>query len=626
MAAAKAPQDVSAVTVRFSGDSGDGMQLTGAQFTDTSALMGNDVSTLPEFPAEIRAPVGTLPGVSSFQIQFADTLIYTPGDLADVLVAMNPAALKVDLPNTKKGGLVIVNEDTFTEENLKKAAWASNPLEDRTLVDYQVLKVPLSTLTRNALQDSGLKPMEIDRCKNFFALGFAFWLYDRSLDHTIAWVNDKFAKRPEIAKANVAALKAGYHYADITEAVAFRYRVKAAPIEPGTYRKVTGNEATALGLVAASLIAKKTLFYASYPITPASDILQEIAAMKNYGVKTFQAEDEIAACGAAVGASFAGQIGVTGTSGPGMCLKAEMVGLAVMSELPLVVVDAQRAGPSTGMPTKPEQGDLLMSLYGRHGESPIAVVAPRTPSDCFLMAIEAVRLATKYMTPVIFLSDGYLANSSEPWKLPDLEALPKIEIAHPKPSKEKFLPYARDPETLARPWAVPGTPGLEHRIGGLAKADITGNVSYDPANNQKMVNLRAEKIRRIAREIPPVDVRGPKSGKLLILGWGSTYGTIYQAVSELEREGVRVSQAHLQYLNPFPRNLGEVLEGFEKVLIPELNMGQLLLLVHHHFPSAHAVGLNKVQGQPFKVVEVTSKVRELLAEMTSGQARPNLVR
>jgi 2-oxoglutarate ferredoxin oxidoreductase subunit alpha len=613
MAKKKLLQEISSVTVCFAGDSGDGMQLTGLQFTDTSALMGNDVSTLPEFPAEIRAPIGTLPGVSSFQIQFADTIIYTPGDLADVLVAMNPAALKVEIPNVKPGGLIIVNEDAFTDDNLNKANWSSNPLLDKTLKDFQILKVPLTTLTRSALQDSGLKHTEVERCKNFFALGFTFWLYDRTLEHTIQWIHEKFSKRPEIAEANVATLRAGYNYADISEAFAVRYQVKQAPIEPGTYRKVTGSEATSIGLVTASLLAETPLFYASYPITPASDILQELAANKRYGVKTFQAEDEIAACGAALGASFGGLLGVTGTSGPGMCLKAEMVGLAVMAELPLVIVDVQRAGPSTGMPTKPEQGDLLMSLFGRHGESPIAVLAAKTPSECFTMALEAVRIAVKHMTPVILLLDGYLANSSAPWKLPNLDELPKIKIVHPIAGKDKFQPYDRDPETLARFWAVPGTPGLEHRIGGLGKADITGMVSNDPDNNQKMVNLRAEKVRCIANDIPALEVRGPRTGKLLVLGWGSTYGTIYQALTDIEKEGVNgVAHAHLSYLNPFPPNLGEVLKNYETILIPELNSGQLLVLIRYHFPLVKTEGLNKVQGQPFKVVEVVKKIKEML--------------
>ena len=588
------------------------MQLTGDQFTDTTAIMGNDFATLPEYPAEIRAPAGTLPGVSSFQIQFSDSIIFTPGDQADVLVVMNPAALRVNLRNVKKNGLIILNENLFNEVNLARANWKANPLVDGTLKDFQVLKVPLSEMTRNALKDLPLKPTEVDRCKNFFALGMMFWLYDRTLGHTIEWIKAKFSKRPEIVEANITALKAGYNYADVTETLQVQYHIREAVLEPGVYRKISGNEATAIGFVAAAHLAGKTLFYGSYPITPASSILQELSKHKSFGVKTFQAEDEIAAIGSAIGASFGGQLGVTGTSGPGMCLKAESLNLAVMTELPLVVIDAQRAGPSTGMPTKPEQGDLLQAMFGRNSESPVAVVAPKTPSDCFFMAIGAVRIAFKYMTPVIYLSDGYLAEASEPWKLPDLAQLPKIEVVHPKAGKEPFLPYARDPATLARPWAIPGTPGLEHRIGGLAKADLTGNVSYDPDNNQKMINLRAEKIRRIASDIPELTVRGPQSGKLLLLGWGSTYGSIYQAVSDLEAQGIQVSEAHLNYLNPFPRNLGDVLKHFENVLIPEMNMGQLLLLVRHHFPGVNLIGLNKVQGQPFRVREITGKVKEIL--------------
>ncbi len=588
------------------------MQLTGDQFTDTTAVMGNDFATLPDYPAEIRAPAGTLPGVSSFQIQFSDSIIFTPGDQADVLVAMNPAALRVNLRNVRKGGLVIVNETAFTDENLKKATWKSNPLADETLKDFQLIKVLLTDLNRNALKDHPLKGNEADRCKNFFALGMMFWLYDRLLDHTIDWIQKRFAKRPEIANANIAALKAGYHYADITETVPAQYEIQKAVLESGTYRKISGNEAAAIGLVTAAHLAGKTLFYASYPITPASSILHELAKYKSFGVKTLQAEDEIAAIGAAVGASFGGQIGVTGTSGPGMCLKAETVNLAVMTELPVVIIDCQRAGPSTGMPTKTEQGDLLQALFGRNSESPIAVIAPKTPSDCFDMAIEAVRIAVKYMTPVIILSEGYLSEAAEPWKLPKLEELPKIEVVHPKAGKEPFLPYARNPETLARPWAVPGTPGLEHRIGGLSKADLTGSVSYDSENNQKMINLRAEKIRRIADDIPELEVRGPQSGKLLVLGWGGPFGAIFQAVTNLKAEGIQLSQAHLNHLNPFPRNLGDVVKRFEKVLVPELNMGQLIVILRHQFPGANFIGLNKVKGQPFQVEEVALKIKELL--------------
>lgn len=612
MTAEKAKSVTSSVTVRFAGDSGDGMQLTGDQFTDTTAIMGNDFATLPEYPAEIRAPAGTLPGVSSFQIQFSDSIIFTPGDHADVLVAMNPAALKVNLRNIKKGGLIIVNENAFVEGNLAKANWKTNPLLDDTLKDFQVLKVELSELTRNALKELPLKPSEVDRSKNFFALGMMFWLYDRSLDHTVDWIKAKFSKRPEIVEGNITSLKAGYNFADITERLPIQFHVKESAQEPGVYRKISGNEATAIGLVAAAHLAGKTLFYGSYPITPASSILQELSKYKNFGVKTFQAEDEIAAIGSAIGASFGGELGVTGTSGPGMCLKAEALNLAVMTELPLVIVDAQRGGPSTGMPTKPEQTDLLQAMYGRNGESPVAVLAAKTPSDCFYMAIEAVRLAVKYMTPVILLSDGYLAEAAEPWKLPEISKLPKIEIIHPKAGKEPFLPYSRDPETLARPWAKVGTPGLEHRIGGLAKADLTGNVSYDSENNQKMIQLRAEKIRRIANDIPEAEIRGPESGKLLILSWGSTYGGVFQAVSEFESKGIKLSHVHLNYLNPFPKNLGTLLSRFEKILVPELNMGQLLFLLRNNFTGINVVGLNKVQGQTFKISEIVEKIKELL--------------
>ncbi|HTL47943.1 MAG TPA: 2-oxoacid:acceptor oxidoreductase subunit alpha [Verrucomicrobiae bacterium] len=603
-------EQATAITVRFAGDSGDGMQLTGDQFTDTAASMGNDFATLPDFPAEIRAPAGTLPGVSSFQIQIAENIIFTPGDKADVLVAMNPAALKVNLVNLRKGGLIIVNESAFNEMTLKKATWDTNPLEDgQSLKDFQVLKVPLSTLTKNALKDHPLKLTEVERCKNFFALGMLFWLYSRKMDHTMAWIQAKFAKRPEIANANVAAVKAGYNFADITEALPVQYEIRKAQLPPGTYRKITGNEATALGLVAAAHLAGKTLFYGSYPITPASTILHTLAMYKNYGVKTFQAEDEIAACGVAIGAAFGGQIGVTGTSGPGICLKAEAIGLAVMTELPLIIINVQRGGPSTGMPTKTEQTDLLQAMFCRNGESPICVLAPATPADCFNMAVEAVRIALEHMTPVIYLSEGNLANGAEPWKLPEIDKLPRIKVEHPKAGKTPFLPYSRDPKTLVRPWAIPGTPGLEHRIGGLSKADLTGNVSYDPENHQKMINLRAEKVRRIADDIPLLKVEGPASGKLLVLGWGGSYGPICQAVHNLAGENIRVSQAHLTYINPFPKNLGSIIEKFEKILVPELNMGQLLFLLRNAFPGKNFAGYHKVQGQPFSTQELTDEIR-----------------
>lgn len=610
---AKRQERLHAITVRFAGDSGDGMQLTGDRFTDTAAAMGNDFATFPDYPAEIRAPAGTLPGVSSFQIQFADTGIFTPGDRADVLIAMNPAALKVDLPKVKKGGMVVVNENAFSEGNLRKAAWKSNPLADGTLKDYHLLRVPLSELTAKSLRDLPLPPSQVDRSKNFTALGMVLWLYRRSLDYTIEWIKKKFAHRPEMVQANLAALQAGHKYADMVELLPVQYHIQKAALPPGTYRKVTGNEALAIGFVTAARLAGKTLFYGSYPITPASTILHELARFKNFSVKTFQAEDEIAAIGAAIGASFGGHLGLCGTSGPGLCLKSEALNLAVMAELPLVVIDAQRGGPSTGMPTKTEQGDLLQALFGRNGESPLCVLAPRSPADCFWMALEAIRIAVRHMTPVVYLSEGYLANAAEPWRLPRLEDLPKIEIRHPSGGgTEPFQPYRRDPKTLARPWAIPGAPGLEHRIGGLSKADITGNVSYDPENNQRMVNLRAEKIRRIADDIPPAEVRGPASGRLLILSWGGPYGAVRQACAVLEAAGTPVSHLHLNYLNPFPRNLGKVLERFQRVLIPELNMGQLLMLIRHHFPGTDAVGLNKVKGVPFEVSEIVGKVKELM--------------
>jgi len=588
------------------------MQLTGDQFTDTSASMGNDFATLPDYPAEIRAPSGTLPGVSSFQIQFSNRTIYSPGDVADVLVAMNPAALKVNLPNVKKKGLIIVNSSVFTEMNLRKAAWKSNPLEDETLKDFTILKAPLSELTRKALAELPLKGIEVERCKNFFALGMMFWLYDRKMDYTIDWIKTKFVKRPEIVQANLTALNAGYTYADVTETMPIQHHVGKAELEPGIYRKITGNQATAIGFVTAAKCAGKKLFYGSYPITPASDILHDLSRYKNFGVITFQAEDEIAAMGSVIGAAFGGLVAVTGTSGPGLCLKSEALGLAVMAELPVVVIDVQRGGPSTGMPTKTEQGDLLQAMFGRNGECPVAVIAPKTPADCFNMAIEAVRIAITHMTPVVYLSEGYLANAAEPWKLPVIEDLPKIHVAHPESSEQCFLPYARNNKTLARPWALPGTPGLEHRIGGLAKANLTGNVSYDPENNQYMINLRAEKIQRIADDIPEVEVEGPESGQLLILSWGGTFGAIHAARSRLTDEGLKVSHCHLSYIHPFPKNLGSVLKRFDRVLIPELNMGQLQMLIRNQYPETKTEGLHKVKGLPFRVHEIMEKVKKIL--------------
>ncbi|HSE18411.1 MAG TPA: 2-oxoacid:acceptor oxidoreductase subunit alpha [Pyrinomonadaceae bacterium] len=604
-------EEVETVTIRFAGDSGDGMQLTGTQFTNTSAVVGNDISTLPDFPAEIRAPAGSLPGVSGFQLNFSSQDIKTPGDQPNVLVAMNPAALKVNLPDLEEGGTLIVNTDGFTPENLKYANYAANPLDDGSLAGYRVHKLPISTLNMNALKGNvELSRKEIDRSKNFFALGVLYWLYDRPMDNTLNWIRNKFAKNPELAKANEIALKTGYNFADTTEVFTTHYTVKKAQIAPGKYRKITGNEATAIGFIAASQISGRPLFYGSYPITPASDILHELSRHKTFGVKTFQAEDEIAAVCAAIGASFAGQIGLTGTSGPGVALKQEAIGLAVMTELPLVIVNVQRGGPSTGLPTKTEQADLFQAVWGRNGECPAIVIAPSTPGDCFHMAIEAVRLAFRYMSPVFYLSDGYLANGAEPWAIPAIDDLPKIEVKfHEDPST--FMPYARDAETLARPFALPGTPGLEHRIGGIEKQHITGNVNYDPENHHLMVKLRQEKIDRAVADIPLLEVAGEKTGKVLVLGWGSTYGSISSAVEKMQREGKSVSSAHLRYLNPLPRNLGEVLSGFETVIIPEMNLGQLCTMIRAKY-LVDAVPFSKVKGRPFQIREIVRKVEEYL--------------
>jgi 2-oxoglutarate ferredoxin oxidoreductase subunit alpha len=604
-------EELETVTIRFAGDSGDGMQLTGTQFTNTSAVVGNDISTLPDFPAEIRAPAGSLPGVSGFQLNFSSQDIKTPGDQPSVLVAMNPAALKVNLPDLEEGGTLIVNTDGFTPENLKYANYASNPLEDGTLAGYRVHKLPVTTLNMNALKGNvELSRKEIDRCKNFFALGVLYWLYDRPMEGTLGWITAKFGKNPELAKANEIALKTGYNFADTTEVFTTHYTIKKAKIAPGKYRKITGNEATALGFVAASQLAGRPLFYGSYPITPASDILHELARHKSFGVKTFQAEDEIAAVCSAIGASFAGQIGLTGTSGPGVALKQEAIGLAVMTELPLVIINVQRGGPSTGLPTKTEQADLFQAVWGRNGECPAIVIAPSTPADCFRMAIEAVRLAFKYMSPVFYLSDGYLANGAEPWAIPEVDQLPKIDVTFAT-DPANFMPYSRDPETLARPYAIPGTPGLEHRIGGIEKQHITGNVNYDPENHHLMVRLRQEKVDRVANDIPLVEVFGETSGKVLVLGWGSTYGSISTAVEKLRSEGKSVSAAHLRYLNPFPRNLGEVLAGFETVIIPEMNLGQLATMVRAKY-LVDAIAFSKVKGRPFQIREIVRKVEEYL--------------
>jgi 2-oxoglutarate/2-oxoacid ferredoxin oxidoreductase subunit alpha len=598
------------VTIRFAGDSGDGMQLAGTQFTKTSAVLGNDISTFPDIPSEIRAPQGSLPGVSGFQVSFSSEDIFTPGDAPDVLVAMNPAALKTNLGDLPRGGILIVNENEFSDGNLKKAAYTSNPLEDDSLRGYRVLRVPISKLNSLALQDSGLNATQIDRCKNMFSLGLTFWMYSRPMDTTIRWIEEKFGKNPSVANANIAALKAGYHYGETTEMFATHYHVPKAKLKPGLYRNITGNEATALGFLTAAKLAGRPLFYGSYPITPASDVLHELARFKRFGVKTFQAEDEIAAISSAIGASFGGALALTGTSGPGLALKGEAIGLAVMIELPLVVMDVQRAGPSTGMPTKVEQGDLLQCMFGRNGESPVAIVAPATASDCFAMAMEAARIAIKYRTPVVFLSDAYLGMGSEPWLVPEMASLPTIEPNFAT-DPATFKPYQRDPKTLARPWAIPGTPGLEHRVGGLEKSDITGNVSADPANHDKMVRLRAEKIAGIVQDVPDVEVNGDASGELLVLGWGSTYGVITTAVQRARAQGKKVSAAHLRHLNPLPANLGDVMQRFDKVLMPEINLGQMRMLLRARY-LVDVIGLNKVTGRPFTIAEIEKKIAELI--------------
>jgi len=603
-------EELDAVTIRFAGDSGDGMQLTGTQFTATSAIIGNDISTLPDFPAEIRAPAGSLPGVSGYQLNFSSHDIRTPGDEPNVLVAMNPAALKMNLKDLEPGGILVVNTDAFVESNLRKARYETNPLEDGSLSGYRVFKLPITSLTMGALEEAKLPHKQMERCKNFYALGLMYWLFDRPLEPTLKWIDQKFSKMPEVGLANKLAVKAGYNYAETTEIFTTHYRVAKSDIKPGKYRNITGNEATAIGFIAASQLAGRPLYYGSYPITPASDILHELSAHKNFGVKTFQAEDEIAAIGAAIGAAFAGNLGLTGTSGPGLALKSEFIGLAVMTELPIVIIDVQRGGPSTGLPTKTEQADLLQVMFGRNSECPVAVVAPATPSDCFSMAIEAFRIAIKYMTPVVYLSDGYLGNGSEPWEIPSIESLPRIEVKF-RTEKAGFYPYLRDERTLARPWAIPGTPGLEHRIGGLEKQHVTGNVNYDPDNHDFMVRLRAEKVARIAQDIPLIEVSGESEGKVLVLGWGSTHGAITTATEQLRAKGASVSSAHLRYLNPFPRNLGEVLSRFETVIVPELNLGQLALLVRARF-LVDAISFSKVKGLPFKVSEIVKKINEYL--------------
>jgi 2-oxoglutarate ferredoxin oxidoreductase subunit alpha len=614
--ASKPVEQLSQVIVRFAGDSGDGMQLTGSQFTSETALLGNDISTLPDFPAEIRAPAGSLPGVSGFQLHFADHDILTPGDQPNVLVAMNPAALKTNLKDLPKGGTLIVDSDAFKDRNLQKAGYAENPLEDGSLDEYQVHAVPLTTMTVGALKEvEGVTPREAERSKNMFALGLMSWLYGRNVEPTIDFLNAKFrAKRPEIADANIKALQAGFAFGETTETFSVTYEIKPAKMQPGTYRNITGNQALSMGLVAASKLSQLPLFLGAYPITPASAILEELAGYKHFGVRTFQAEDEIAAVGAAVGASFGGMLGITTSAGPGVVLKAETVGLAIMLELPLVICDIQRAGPSTGMPTKPEQTDLLMVMFGRNGESPVPVVAARSPSDCFDAAIEACRIALKYRTPVYLLSDAYLANGSEPWLLPDVDDLPDISTTFTtEPNAgEEFLPYLRDEQTLARPWALPGTKGLEHRVGGIEKADRTGNISYDPENHDLMSRLRAQKVAGIAGDIPELEVDDPNGdAKVLVLGWGGTFGPIAAGVKRVRRAGKPVAHAHLRHLNPFPRNTGEVLRRYDKVLIPEMNLGQLLKLVRAEF-LVDAVGYNRVRGVPLRAAEVADAIEAMV--------------
>jgi len=597
------------VTVRFAGDSGDGMQLTGSQFSDTTAWIGNDLNTLPDYPAEIRAPAGTLYGVSGFQLHFGSEDVHTPGDMPDVLVAMNPAALKKNLSEVKRGGVLILNSDAFDQKNLKLANFESNPLEDNSLSGYEVHQVPITSLTANALEGQPLSPKEVSRCKNFFALGLMYWLYDRPLNNTETWIKDKFKKKPEYVAANTKALQSGYNFGEMTEIFTTRYKVEAAKLPKGTYRNISGNEATALGLLTASVKSGLPLFLGSYPITPASEILQYLSSYKSFGVKTVQAEDEIAGITSAIGASFAGSLAITTTSGPGLALKTEAIGLAVMTELPLVIIDVQRGGPSTGLPTKTEQADLLQAIYGRNGEAPVCVLAARTPRDCFYMAIEASRIALKYMTPVILLTDGYLANGSEPWRIPDVNKIEEFPVKH-RTDQEEFYPYKRD-ENLSRPWAVPGTPGLEHRIGGLEKSDVYGSVSYDPANHDKMIHLRADKIKKIADDIPDLDVNGDDEGDLLVLGWGSTYGSITDAVIRARNNGLTVSQAHLRYLNPMPKNTESVLRNFRKILIPEINLGQLSHLIRSEY-LINVEQLNIVRGLPLKVNDILEKITLLL--------------
>ncbi len=613
----KRVQQLDQVIIRFAGDSGDGMQLAGDRFTQETAIFGNDLSTLPNFPAEIRAPAGTLPGVSSFQLHFADHDILTPGDAPDVLVAMNPAALKANIGDLPRGADIIVNTDEFSKRNLEKVGYTSNPLEDGSLDGYRVHAIPLTSITVKALEGFDITKKDAERAKNMFSLGMLCWLYNRPAEGTQRFLETKFASKPEIMRANIAAFQAGWNFGETTEEFGVQYEIKPAALPPGRYRNVTGNVALANGLVAAAQLTGLSLFLGSYPITPASDILHELSKHKRFGVRTFQAEDEISGVGAALGAAFGGALGVTTTSGPGMCLKAETIGLAATVELPLIVCDIQRAGPSTGMPTKTEQADLLMALYGRNGESPVVVLAPATPGDCFAIALEAVRIAVRYRTPVIILSDGYLANGSEPWRVPDLAELPDLKSAFAFATAadsdgQPFQPFQRDPATLARPWAIPGTPGLEHRIGGIEKADGSGTISYDPDNHDKMVRLRQAKVDGIAADIPPLSVDDPdEAARVLVLGWGSTYGSIGAAVRRVRATGQPVAQAHLRHLSPFPANLGEVLKRYEKVLVPEINLGQLALILRGRY-LADVISYNRVRGLPFRAAELSGVIEEVI--------------
>ncbi len=603
--------ELEAATVRFCGDSGDGMQLAGTQLTNTSALAGNDIATFPDFPAEIRAPRGTKAGVSGFQIRFANSEIFTPGDSVDALVAMNPAALVTNLVDLVPGGILIVNKDAFDEKGMAQAGYVTDPLEDGSLDGYQLFPVEMTRLTRLAVEGLGLGTKESDRCRNFYAMGLVFWLYDRSLEPTHRYIDAKFGKMPAVAEANRRALHAGYNYGETTDAMASQYKVEKADLEPGLYRNITGNQALAWGLVAAAQRSGCELFLGSYPITPASDILHELVRHKAFGVRTFQAEDEIAAVTSAIGAAFGGAMGVTTSSGPGIALKGEAIGLAVMTELPLIVINVQRGGPSTGLPTKTEQADLLQAMFGRNGECPLPVVAANSPADCFYAAFDAWRIAVKHMTPVMLLTDGYIANGAEPWKVPDVDALPRFEVKHPEANGDgPFRPYARD-EWLARPWAIPGTPGLMHRIGGLEKQDITGNVNYEPGNHEHMVNLRARKVALVADDIPLQEVDGPASGKLLVISWGGTYGACRTGVRQARKRGGDVAHTHLRFLNPFPKNLGDIIRSYDKVLVPELNRGQLRMLLRAEF-LVDAIGLNKIQGKPFAVREVLEKIEQVL--------------